>query len=79
MMIGNAITNQKYTVLALDEDLTVVADYENEHIEVEIEQFKGEVLEVWKKREDGFLFVYCNRLEVGYWVISSHLTLNKVK
>ena len=70
-----AIANCKYTVLALDDDLTVITDYENNTVTIEIDQFEGDKLEVWKEREDGFLFVYCNRLEVGYWVIPSHITI----
>jgi hypothetical protein len=69
------IVNQKYTVIALNEHLEITKDYENETITVEIEQNKGEELEVWKEREDGFLFVYCNRMEIGYWVIPSHINL----
>ena len=62
-----------YNVLALDEDLTILED--PECAEVEIDQFKGDDLEVWKTREDGMHFVYCNRMEIGYWVIPSHVTI----
>ncbi len=71
-----AVANCNYNIIALDDDLTVITDYENNTVTIEIDQFEGDKLEVWKEREDGFLFVYCDRLEVGYWVIPSHVTLN---
>ena len=73
-MFDTAIVNEDYTILALDEDLCVV---EHDSPDICIDQFEGEKLEVWKEREDGFLFVYCNRLEVGYWVIPSHITITQ--
>ena len=65
-----ARVNQTYTILQLDEDLCVVDD----GADIEIDQYEGDELEVWKEREDGFLFVYCNRLEIGYWVLPGHVT-----
>jgi hypothetical protein len=56
-------TTSSYTILDL-QDIEGFC-YENDSA---IDQFKGDRLEVWKGREDGFLFVYCNRLEIGYWV-----------
>ena len=67
-----AIVKKSYNVLALDENLNIV-DCDN--AEIEIDQFKGETLEVWKTRPDGFVFVYCNRMEIGYWVIPSHIII----
>tara|TARA_R110000851_G_scaffold6623_2_gene26584 strand:+ start:44 stop:274 length:231 start_codon:yes stop_codon:yes gene_type:complete len=33
-----------------------------------VDQQKGDLLELWKFREgDGFFFVYCSKLEIGYW------------
>jgi len=67
-----AFANKTYNILAFDEDLTIV---ENDNADIEIDQFEGDILEVWKTREDGFLFVYCNRMEIGYWVMPSHITM----
>lgn len=73
-----AIARYRYTILALNEYLGVVTDFDNENVSVEIDQFKDEGLEVWKERDDGFLFVYCNRLEIGYWVMPTLITtINK--
>ena len=66
-----AKANQTYTILGLDEDLCVT---DAEYSDIQIDQLKGDILEVWKEREDGFLFVYCNRLEIGYWVLPGHAT-----
>ena len=59
------IANQDYTILAFDDEMDLV-----DHVD-------GDKLEVWKERDDGFLFVYCNRLEIGYWVIPSHITITQ--
>jgi hypothetical protein len=67
-----AIATATYTILALDEDLDIV---EHDSPDISIDQFEDEELEVWRTREDGFLFVYCNRLEVGYWVNPSHIKI----
>lgn len=72
MRTGKA--NQTYNILAFDENMVLVDDAPT--AEIEVDQLYGDVLEVWKEREDGFLFVYCNRLEIGYWVIPSHVTLD---
>lgn len=66
-----AIANQDYTILAFDDEMDLV---EHDSPDIMVDQFEGDKLEIWKEREDGFLFVYCNRLEIGYWVIPSHLT-----
>lgn len=65
--------NQTYTIIGLDDDLCLTA---SDSPSIEIDQYEDDVLEVWKEREDGFLFVFCNRLEIGYWVIPSHITLD---
>jgi hypothetical protein len=52
-----------YTILDLQDIESF--DYQTD---TAIDQVKGDKLEVWKEREDGFLFVYCNQLEIGYWV-----------
>jgi len=70
-----AKVNKTYSVLNLDEDGELVDDVENNGSCIDVDQFKDDELEVWKEREDGFLFVYCNRLEIGYWVMPSHVTL----
>ena len=67
-----ARVNNTYTILELDEDGCVVPDGGSS--DIHIEQFEGDMLEVWKERSDGFLFVYCNRLEIGYWVLPGHVT-----
>jgi len=72
-----AKVNKTYSVLNLDEDGAVVTDVESNGSCIDVDQFKGDELEVWKEREDGFLFVYCNRLELGYWVIPTHVTILK--
>jgi len=61
------IAKERYTILSLDEDMDVT-DFDGE---IEIDQFEGEEVEIWQERADGFLFAYCNRLEIGYWVIPS--------
>lgn len=66
------IVNNTYTILALDEDLEVV---NHDSPDIAIDQCEGDKLEIWKEREDKFIFVYCNRLEIGYWVIPSHITI----
>ena len=51
------------------ESLTFIRDDEDQSdAGGSITQYKGSELEVWKTRGDGFHFVYCNRMEVGYWV-----------
>lgn len=46
------------------------------NFEFSVNQESGDKLEVWKEREDGFLFVYCNKLEIGYWVNPEHVVVN---
>jgi hypothetical protein len=55
---------ETYSVLTVD-DLGNPSDTLNAVLD--IDQNQGDELEVWKTREDGFLFVYCHRLEIGYW------------
>lgn len=57
---------ETYSVLCLDSFGNVVGG--NKPSDLDVDQNKGDELEVWKHRDDGFLFVYCNRLEIGYWV-----------
>jgi hypothetical protein len=61
----NAIATTNYVVLELNEDGLPAGENDSE---LHVEQYKGEKLEHWKTREDGFHFVFCNRLEIGYWV-----------
>lgn len=71
-----AVVNREYTIIPLDDDLEVVTDFEKNTVTIEINQLKGDELEVWIERpSDGFLFVYCNRLEIGYWVTPKHVTI----
>ncbi len=58
----------KYVILCIDEQGAVAHDEYTGVIDYTVTQCSSDVLEVWKSREDGFLFVYCNRLEIGYWV-----------
>jgi len=71
----SAKVNQTYNILSFNEDMEL--DSDSPTADVEVDQFKGDDLEIWKEREDGFLFVYCNRLEIGYWVMPSHITVLK--
>lgn len=60
----NAITVRGYAILELNEDGCTSEDGE-----IYVEQYKHDKLEYWKTRDsDGFHFVFCNRLEIGYWV-----------
>tara|TARA_R110000787_G_scaffold150145_3_gene264074 strand:+ start:659 stop:997 length:339 start_codon:yes stop_codon:yes gene_type:complete len=64
--MNTAIANETYSIVGLGE-----VDTHTKHLSdmlTTIDQYKGDRLEVWKKRGGGFLFVYCNRLEIGYWV-----------
>ena len=70
--MNKARVNKTYAILALDEDGCIANEVDCP--DIQIDQYKGDILEVWKERADGFLFVYCNQLEIGYWVISSHVT-----
>jgi hypothetical protein len=69
------IAKKTYNVLALNDDGDIVEVSCFESLSVEIDQHKGDDLEVWQERNDGFLFVYCNRMEIGYWVIPSLITI----
>jgi hypothetical protein len=74
-----AKTNKTYTVLSFDEEGGLLdGDADNEIGDIDVKQYRGETLEVWKERQDGFLFVYCNRLEIGYWVLSDHITMSNI-
>jgi hypothetical protein len=57
---------QSFQILALDESGYVADDEDNCHLGVP--QHKDDIVDVWKTREDGFHFVYCNTLNIGYWV-----------
>lgn len=47
-----------------------------ELISIDVDQFRGETLEVWQERSDGFYFVYSDRLEIGYWVHPRLIEIN---
>lgn len=67
-----AVANQNYQVLGLDEDGNIA---DTEYPDVEVDQYQDDLLELWKTRKsDGFHFVYCNRLEIGYWVMPTLVT-----
>ena len=68
-----AIANQTYGVLALDDDLFVIDS--DEDSDTWIDQIKGDELELWKTRDDGYHFVYCNRIMIGYWVSPELISL----
>ena len=57
---------RKFVCLRVD-DLGSLVEH-NEDYGINIMQKSGEVLEVWKERSDGYLFVYGESLEIGYWV-----------
>lgn len=57
---------ENFTVLELN-SLGELRTHEEDDC-FDVSQYTGEVLEVWKERSDGFLFVYGCRLEIGYWV-----------
>jgi hypothetical protein len=69
------IAKETYNILALNDDGDIVEGSSFEHLSVEIDQYKGDELEIWKERNDGFLFVYCKRMEVGYWVLPTLITI----
>lgn len=69
-----AKANKTYAVLILDENGLVIEPDDLSSC-MDVDQFKDEILEVWKEREDGFLFVYCERLEIGYWVSPNLITI----
>ena len=66
-----ATVKKTYAVICLDDNLELT---ENTSPAITIDQYEGEKLEIWKKREDGFCFVYSSRLEVGYWVTPKNIT-----
>ncbi len=65
-----AVVKLTYSILSIDADGAVIPDGEEDdgNVDLSIDQHKGDQLEVWKEREDGFLFVFCNNHEIGYWV-----------
>ena len=73
-VMKTATAKATYSVLCLDDDLVIT---ENSSPSITIDQLEGDKLEVWKKREDGFIFVYCNRLEIGYWVLPRLIKLSE--
>ena len=70
-----------YTVLEINAVAMIIVPSEDKDTEVDtfIDQFKGDDLEVWKIREDGFLFVYCNRMKFGYWVHPELIALGETE
>ena len=76
-MINNtALVLETYTILELDEEGRIDNE-EDEGAHVYVDQYEDEILEVWKKREDGFYFVFSSRLEIGYWVSSNLVTIKE--
>ena len=70
-----ATANETYGFAAFnDEQQYVLAD--SDDADIFIDQSKGDVLEVWKERDDGFYFVYSNELELGYWVHPRLITVS---
>lgn len=65
-----AIANQNYVIVTMDEDGFFIPYEEVEYVAdtISLEQYIGDRLEVWKEREDGFLFVFSEKLGIGYWV-----------
>lgn len=61
-----AKVKETFVVLELNEDGGLCVNGDSS--ELGVDQFIGETLEVWKRRADGFCFVYSDRLEIGYWV-----------
>ena len=63
-----------YCVIAVNEYDEVIKDWDNENPTIEIDQLTDDLLEVWRERDsDGFVFVYCDRLEIGYWCNPTNL------
>jgi len=63
--IKHLVVIKNYVILELTEDGLPAGEDDSEIL---VEQYEDEKLEYWKTREDGFHFVFCNRLGVGYWV-----------
>jgi hypothetical protein len=63
----------EYVVLMINDEGVVVED--GDCIDYEVRQYTNDELEVWKTRDDGFLFVYCNRMDIGYWVLPSNVEM----
>jgi len=68
-----AKVKETFAVLTLDENGCITDD---ELISIDVDQLRGETLEVWKERSDGFYFVYSDRLELGYWVHPRLIEIN---
>ena len=66
-----AVAKVTYEIIGWDEDNNTTMTGGD----VCIDQLKGDRLEVWKVRNDGFIFVYCNRLTLGYWVNPGLITI----
>lgn len=62
-----------FQVLGFDEDGHFVHEDDADDVDVatSLDQFAEDELELWKERDDGFLFVYCNNYGIGYWVTPS--------
>mgnify|MGYP003658617596 CR=1 FL=1 len=72
-MNQRAIAKNTYEIIGWDEENNI----SQEGSDICIDQFKGDYLEVWKYRGDGFVFVYCNRIELGYWVHPDLITISE--
>jgi hypothetical protein len=72
VIMETAIARSTYQILGFYEDNNIT----DEGSDICIDQFKGDPLEVWKYRDDGFIFVYCNRIKIGYWVHPDLVTIN---
>ena len=60
-----------FVVLELDDEGCIWNEEDGDlNHGLDVSQWADEVLEVWKERGDGFIFVYSSRLEIGYWAKS---------
>jgi len=62
-------TLEDHVIFLIDDQSVIVhEELDTNVIDFDIEQYTDDELEIWKTRDDGFLFVYCNRIEIGYWI-----------
>ena len=62
-------TLEDHVIFLIDDQGVIVREeLDTNVIDFDIEQYTDDELEIWKTRDDGFLFVYCNRIEIGYWI-----------
>lgn len=54
-----------YSVICMDEDGCITDD---DQPSITLDQYEGDELEMREENDNGFLFVYCKRMEIGYWV-----------